>query len=144
MRHFSIHSFKTGGWTPYIRRISGVSIPRPWKSSILITDTPAFVESAGSLSFDASTPLLPSALPFDTVFDEEQEQSNDSTRNDTLYTTRYQTREIQILILLITITQTTSLPAKIVLIFTIAKDQALQSRCNLAKVSHSHPAQSTF
>ena len=130
MRHFSIHSFKTGGWTPYIRRISGVSIPRPWKSSILITDTPAFVESAGSLSFDSSTPLLPSALPFDTAFDEEQEQSNDSTRNDTLYTTRYQPREIPILILLITITQTTWLLAKIITKYTILKYRALQSRCN--------------
>ena len=130
MRHFSIHSFKTGGWTPYIRRISGVSIPRPWKSSILITDTPAFVESAGSLSFDSYTPLLPSALPFDTAFDEEQEQSNDSTRNDTLYTTRYQPREIPILILLITITQTTWLLAKIITKYTILKYRALQSRCN--------------
>ena len=130
MRRFSIHSFKTGGWTPYIRRISGVSIPKPWKSSILITDTPAFVESAGSLSFDSSIPLLPSALPFDTTFDEEQEQSNDSTRNDTPYTTRYQTREIQILILLITITQTTWLLAKIITKYTILKYRALQSRCN--------------
>ncbi len=130
MRHFSIHSFKTGVWTPYIRRISGVSIPRPWKSSILITDTPAFVESAGSLSFDSSTPLLPSVLPFDTAFDEEQEQIKDSTRNDTPYTTRYQTREIQILILLITITQTTWLLAKIITKYTIVKDQALQFRCN--------------
>lgn len=130
MRRFSIHSFKTGGWTPYIRRISGVSIPKPWKSSILITDTPAFVESAGSLSFDSSIPLLPSALPFDTAFDEEQEQSNDSTRNDTPYTTRYQTREIQILILLITITQTTWLLAKIITKYTILKYRALQSRCN--------------
>ncbi len=84
MRHFSIHSFKTGGWTPYIRRISGVSIPRPWKSSILITDTPAFVESAGSLSFDSSTPLLPPVFSFAAVLDDEQEQNSDSTRNDTL------------------------------------------------------------
>ena len=144
MRHFSIHSFKTGGWTPYIRRISGVSIPKPWKSSIFITDTPAFVESAGSLSFDSSTPLLPSAFPFDTAFDEEQEQIKDSTRNDTPYTTRYQPRESQILILLITITKTTCLQTKIVLIFTIVKDQALQSRCNLAKVSHSHHVQGKF
>jgi|GEM_PF-6167544 len=144
MRHFSIHSFKTGGWTPYIRRISGVSIPRPWKSSILISDTPAFVESAGSLPFDASTPLLSPVFAFDTAFDEEQEQSSDSTRNDTLYTTRYQPRDIQILILLITITQTTWLLAKIVLIFTIVKDQALQYRCYLAKVSHSHHVQGKF
>lgn len=130
MRHFSIHSFKTGGWTPYIRRISGVSIPKPWKSSLLITVTPVFVESAGSLSFDSSTPLLPSALPFDTAFDEEQEQSNDSTRNDTLYTTRYHPRDIQILILLFTITQTTWLLAKIITKYTIVKYRALQSRCN--------------
>ena len=127
MRRFSIHSFKTGGWTPYIRRISGVSIPRPWKSSILISDTPAFVESAGSLPFDASTPLLSPAFAFATAFDDEQEQSSDSTRNDTLYTTRYQPRESQILILLILILYNVRKP-----------NQAIVMRPNLGPVSEIH------
>ena len=127
MRRFSIHSFKTGGWTPYIRRISGVSIPRPWKSSILISDTPAFVESAGSLPFDASTPLLSPVFAFTTAFDDEQEQSSDSTRNDTLYTTRYQPRESQILILLILILYNVRKP-----------NQAIVMRPNPGPVSEIH------
>lgn len=58
---------------------------------------------------------------------DEQEQSSDSTRNDTLYTTRYQPRESQILILLILILYNVRKP-----------NQAIVMRPNPGPVSEIH------
>ena len=88
------------------------------------------IESKNAAVLSANSEPSSFAWALDADLLEEHDVNNGSSRSDTLQSVRYQPRESQILILLIIIAQTICLLTKIVLIFTINKEKAMQKRCN--------------
>ena len=91
--------FADGGiWTPYIRRISGVSIPRLSKSSIRIVDTSSADGISTSLASGTSTSLASTVFCFETARVDEHEHRTENSRKEKAYTMRYQPLDNSILI----------------------------------------------
>ena len=125
--------FADGGiWTPYIKRISGVSTPRLSKSSIRIVDTSSADGISTSFASGTSTSLASTVFCFDTALVDEHEQRTENSRKEKAYTMWYQHLERSILIVRLFITKTFILFATKVYYPTwVAKQRALQKRCNV-------------
>ena len=91
--------FADGGiWTPYIKRISGVSTPRLSKSSIRIVDTSSADGISTSFASGTSTSPASTVFCFETARVDEHEQRAENSRKEKAYTMRYQPLDNSILI----------------------------------------------